>query len=67
MKAALHGMSAQMARIALLVEEQNSRNKVVLDGLASVLARQDRVEERLAAVEDTVRTLASARPPAERT
>ncbi len=47
LKAQMHGMQGQMARIEVLVEEQNSRNKVVLDGITALLSRQSRVEERL--------------------
>jgi len=63
-EAGLHGMRAEMARMATLLEEQNSRNKVVLDALVSVLDRQDRVERRMGKVEDTVLGLAAAHPPA---
>jgi chromosome segregation ATPase len=59
-KGAVHGMQAQMARIELLVEEQNARNKIVLDGIAALLSRQDQVEQRMAQVEDTIRKIASA-------
>ncbi len=51
-----------MARMTLLLEEQNARNKVVLDGLVAVMARQERTETRLDRVEEMVRSLASARP-----
>jgi hypothetical protein len=51
-----------MARIEFLVEEQNARNKVVLDGITALMSRQDQVEQRVSEVEDTVRKLASARP-----
>lgn len=63
-KAAVHGMQAQMSRIEVLVEEQNTRNKIVLDGITAMLSRQNQVEERVTQVEATVRTLAAAgRPP----
>jgi uncharacterized phage infection (PIP) family protein YhgE len=62
-KAGMHGIQAQMARIEFLVEEQNARNKVVLDGITAVFSRQDQVEQRVSNIEDTVRTLASARSP----
>lgn len=39
-------VSADVARIGLLVEEQNSRNQVVLEGLTGLYHRQDRVELR---------------------
>jgi uncharacterized protein (UPF0335 family) len=59
-EAGLHAVQADVARIALLVEEQNARNKVVLDGLVAVMTRQERVEHRMDKVEETVRGLASA-------
>ena len=65
-KAGMHAMQAQMARMEVMAEEQNSRNKIVLDGIIAVLERQNQVEQRVSQVEDTVRKLASAQPPAER-
>jgi septal ring factor EnvC (AmiA/AmiB activator) len=61
-KAGMHGMQAQMARIEVLVEEQNARNKIVLDGITALLSRQNQVEERVTQVEDTVRKLAAVHP-----
>jgi hypothetical protein len=60
-EAGLHGVKAELARLALLVEEQNARNKVVLDALMAVMTRQGRVEHRVDEVEETVRELAAAR------
>ncbi len=55
-KAEIHEVKADLAkldksvhRVALLVEEQNNRNKIVLDGLTQLFARQDRVEKKLGA------------------
>jgi chromosome segregation ATPase len=62
-KAEIHEVKAEVARIAFLIEEQNARNKVVLDGLMAVIDRQDRTERRMDTVEETVRALASARSP----
>jgi hypothetical protein len=62
-QAGLHAVHAEVARIGLLVEEQNARNRVVLDGLMAMITRQERLELRVDKVEDTVRGLASARPP----
>jgi hypothetical protein len=56
-------LKADIARVIYLVEEQNSRNKVVLDGLASMFSRQEQGERRIDAVEETVRSLATTRPP----
>lgn len=61
-KADIHEIKGGMARMTLLLEEQNARNKVVLDGLVAVMARQERTETRLDRVEEMVRSLASARP-----
>jgi chromosome segregation ATPase len=60
-KAGLHGLQAAMARITLLFEEQNARNKIVLDALSAFMDRQMRIEQRMDAVEETVRSLAAAR------
>ena len=60
-KAEIHEVKAQVARIAFLVEEQNARNKVVLDGLMAYIDRQARVEQRVDGVERTVRGLAASR------
>lgn len=61
-KAGLHGVQAEVARIGLLIEEQNARNKVVLDALMAIIDRQSRIEQRMDKVEETVRGLAAARP-----
>jgi hypothetical protein len=62
LEADIHDVKAGMARMTLLIEEQDTRNKVVLDGLVAVLARQERAEQRIGAVEDAVRSLGSAHP-----
>jgi uncharacterized protein (UPF0335 family) len=62
LQAEIHGIKAEVARIALLVEEQNARNKIVLDALAAFIDRQDRLEQRMDNVEETVRGLASTHP-----
>lgn len=38
-------------RMELLFEEQNANNRIVLEGLQALWQRQDRVEERLTALE----------------
>jgi hypothetical protein len=58
--AKIDGVRASVARIELLVEEQNARNQVVLDGITALLSRQNQVELRVTQVEETVRQLASA-------
>lgn len=41
-------------RVIALVEEQNNRNRAVLDGYQSLYDRQDRVEEKVEQLEATV-------------
>ncbi len=43
-KSELAFLKADVHRIALLVEEQNNRNKIVLDGMSHIFGRQDRLE-----------------------
>jgi hypothetical protein len=57
-KASVARVEASTARIEALVEEQNSRNQVVLEGLTGLYHRQDRVESRLGEVENLVQTIA---------
>lgn len=38
-------LKSQMHQTRLLVEEQNARNRIVLDGLTSLFARQERLEK----------------------
>lgn len=57
------GIKADIARLGFLIEEQNARNKIVLDGLAAFIDRQARVEQRMDAIEETVRGLAAGRSP----
>jgi hypothetical protein len=38
-------VKSEIHRLALLVEEQNARNKIVMDGLTELFYRQDRVEK----------------------
>jgi hypothetical protein len=39
-----HQLSAQIHSIKILVEEQNAKNNIVLDGLMNLFDRQDRIE-----------------------
>ena len=48
---------AEMHRMAILVEEQNSKNNFVLDGYASLYERQDRLELRFDAHEKNIEDL----------
>ena len=45
---------SEIHRMAILMEEQNSRNKFVLDGYASLYERQDRLELRFDAHEKDI-------------
>jgi hypothetical protein len=44
-------LQSQIHKIALLVEEQNAKNNIVLDGLTNLFARQERIEDRLTQLE----------------
>lgn len=46
-KAAVAQLEKTVHRMALLVEEQNNRNKIVLDGLAQLFERQERIEKKI--------------------
>src|SRR5262249_21117158 len=56
-----HDLRADVARITVLVEEQNARNAIVLEAIRGMIDRQDRVELRLDGVEGTVSSLATSR------
>jgi hypothetical protein len=59
--AAVHHLSAEVSRSLILNEEQNSRNRIVLEGLTGLAQRQDRLEVRMDDVEKTVRSIARAK------
>ncbi len=59
--AKLERVLSEVSRIGILVEEQNSRNRVVLEGLTGLWQRQDRVETRLDEVEKLVQSFSRAR------
>jgi hypothetical protein len=59
--AAVHHVAAEVARVGVLVEEQNSRNQIVLEGLTGLAQRQDRVELRVTDVENLVRSISRSR------
>jgi len=44
----VHHTNSEVHRIAILVEDQNAKNSIVLDGLVSLFHRQDRVERDVA-------------------
>jgi chromosome segregation ATPase len=54
-------LSADVARIGILFEEQNANNRIVLEGLTSLWQRQDRIETRTDGIEELVRSLAQRR------
>ena len=39
-------IESRLSEMALLMEEQNSNNRIVLEGLQALWQRQDRIEER---------------------
>ena len=51
MKAGFATLSSEIHRVAVLVEEQNARNRVVLDALVGFTYRQDALETRVADLE----------------
>ena len=53
-KSEIHELKAEVAtlnkfvhRMGLLVEEQNNRNKIVLDGLTQLFEKQERLEKKV--------------------
>jgi uncharacterized protein YdcH (DUF465 family) len=46
----------EVRRTRMLVEEQNNKNNIVLDGLSSLFGRQERVEGRVDEIEHTIAT-----------
>jgi predicted nuclease with TOPRIM domain len=46
-------MDARFVRMELRLEEQNSNNRIVLEGLQALWQRQERVDSRLAKLERT--------------
>lgn len=52
-------VTSEIARVGLLVEEQNSRNRIVMEGLTGLFQRQDRVELKVDEVESMVQSIAA--------
>ncbi len=52
---------SEVARVGILVEEQNSKNRVVLEGLTGLFQRQERLEGRVDQVEDLVQSIATTK------
>lgn len=46
LSAQVHQLHSQVHRIGILVEEQNAKNNIVLDGLTMLFERQERMEKR---------------------
>jgi predicted nuclease with TOPRIM domain len=52
-----HELKGEISRLAVLVEEQNVRNNIVLEGLSGLFHRQEKVENRIDNVEKNVGSL----------
>jgi hypothetical protein len=46
MTAQIHQLTAQVHRVGILVEEQNAKNGIFLDGLTNLFECQERIEAR---------------------
>lgn len=46
-KALFHELMSQIHQMKILVEEQNARNIIVMDGLVNLFERQDRIEAKV--------------------
>lgn len=46
LKSDIHGIKADIRHVTALIEEQNARNVIVLDGLNVLFARQERIERK---------------------
>ncbi|MGK5090116.1 hypothetical protein WDW86_21410 [Bdellovibrionota bacterium FG-2] len=58
----LERVLSDVARIGVIVEEQNANNRVVLEGLTGFWQRQERVETRVDEWEKLLRSIAQLRP-----
>ncbi len=47
-KSEVQGLKSQIHEIKILVEEQNARNALMMDGLTNLFYRQDRLEKQVA-------------------
>ena len=56
----LHRLESEVAKIKVLVEEQRSENRIVLDGFNNFRERQDRFEVRLDEMHDTLKVIRNA-------
>jgi chromosome segregation ATPase len=46
-EASIQNLISEVHRLAILIEEQNARNRIVLDGLTGLFARQERLEAKI--------------------
>lgn len=58
---AVHHVAGEVARVGMLVEEQNSKNRIALEGHTGLAQRQDRLEFRVSEVEKMVKSIARTR------
>jgi hypothetical protein len=59
LSAQYHDLKADVARLGVLIEEQNARNSVVFEALHGVIEHHKRTDRRLDDVETTLHSLAS--------
>ena len=57
MRASIEKMASEMSRFGVLMEEQNSRNHIVLEGMSGLWTRQERVETRVDGFENFLKSL----------
>lgn len=60
MNSGFEKLSAQIHRIALIVEEQNARNKFALDGYVIVHEKQNILEKRVNEIEDNIKNISKS-------
>lgn len=53
----IEGLTGEIHRVASLMEEQRNENRIVLDGLAAVISRQERVESDVERINKQIRLL----------
>ena len=57
----MHDVRADVARLGVLIEEQNARNSIVFEAMRAMIDGQDRFETRLDGMETAFRSFASPR------
>ena len=58
----VESLTSIVHKLSLTIEEQNARNKVVLDGLTGLFSRQDRIEVKLEEMDQTILPLKKSQP-----